>query len=238
MGRIGLALLVWLTLAGCSGSGETQAEPSAGSTGAQAGQSTMAIVSTTRATTTTSMGGTRTDCAADDGTADGDLVVVPPSESENLTVAEVLRRDERFTQFRKLGEGTPTSITDSHMEIWDREERPDGSEVQLTLFVPTDTAFAALDPDVRSAWEEGRIEEHLRYAWIGHHQVDDAYPAAEFVEGLQMNDRSQDAELTLDPLTYAGCPILQTDLKATNGYIHVIAGVGVPDDIKAASSQP
>ena len=33
-----------------------------------------------------------------------------------------------------------------------------------------------------------------------------------------------DVELTLDPLRYGGCPILQTDLRTENGYIHVIGG--------------
>lgn len=182
-------------------------------------------------------GDTRSDCADDDGTKAGGLVTVSPAEASDLTIGEVIRRDERFTRFRELAEETPTSITGSHMEIWDREQRPDGSEVQLTLFVPTDTAFAALDEEVRTAWEEGRLDQFVRYAWLGHHQVDSAYPAAEFVEGLQQNERSQAAELTLDPLTYAGCPILQTDLVASNGYIHVIAGVGVPDDLRTAASE-
>jgi Fasciclin domain len=102
-----------------------------------------------------------------------------------------------------------------------------GCSVELTLFAPTDTAFAALDPEVRAAWQKGRFDQYLRYYWLGHHQVDRAYPEAEFVEGLQENPRSQPAELILDPLSYAGCPILQTDLAASNGYIHVIAGVGV-----------
>jgi Fasciclin domain len=183
-------------------------------------------------------GDTRSDCATDDGAAAGNLTTVAPADARDLTVAEVFRRDERFTLFRKLGEETPTSITDSHMEVWDMEQRADGSKIAITLFAPTDTAFAALDPQVRTAWEEGRLDQYDRYAWIGHHQVDSAYPSAAFVEGLQDNQRSQNAELTLDPLTYAGCPVLQTDLEVSNGYIHVIAGVGVPDDIEAASTQP
>jgi hypothetical protein len=43
-----------------------------------------------------------------------------------------------------------------------------------------------------------------------------------------------DVELTRDPLTYGGCPILQTDLRAANGYIHVIGGVVVTDQLREA----
>lgn len=34
--------------------------------------------------------------------------------------------------------------------------------------------------------------------------------------------------MTVEPLTYGGQPILQTDLRVANGYIHVIGGVVVP----------
>jgi hypothetical protein len=177
-------------------------------------------------------------CVTDDGTGetgDVELVTVSPAEAENLTVAEVLRRDERFTQFRKLAEETATAITDSFMEAWDLPEDINGNEVWMTLFVPPDTAFAVLDPDVRAAWEQGRLDQVIRYGWIGHHGMDRPYPSSEFVEGVQSNDRGERAVLTLDPLTYSGCPILQTDLLASNGYIHVVGGVGVPANVSAAS---
>ena len=177
-------------------------------------------------------------CVTDDGTGetgDVELVTVSPAEAKNLTVAEVLRRDERFTQFRKLAEETATAVTDSFMEAWDRPEDISGNKVWLTLFVPTDTAFEALDAEVRAAWEEGRLDQAIRYGWIGHHGMDRAYPSSEFVEGVQSNDRGEPPVLTLDPLTFSGCPILQTDLLASNGYIHVVGGVGVPADVRAAS---
>jgi hypothetical protein len=177
-------------------------------------------------------------CVTDDGTEENvDLVTMSPAEATSLTVAEVLRRDQRFTQFRKLAEETATAITDSFMEAWDRPEDVNGNKVWMTLFVPTDTAFEALDADVRAAWEEGRLDQAVRYGWIGHHGMDRPYPSSEFVEGVQSNDRGERAVLTLDPLTYAGCPILQTDLLAANGYIHVVGGVGVPADVRASASE-
>jgi hypothetical protein len=172
----------------------------------------------------------------DDGTAaNPDLVVVPPDEAMAITVAEFLRRDARFTQFRRLAEETATAITPSFMEAWDRPEAVNGNKVWLTLFVPPDTAFAVLDARIRSAWDENRLDQATRYGWIGHHGLDRPYPSSDFVEGRQPNDRGEPAELTLNPLTYSGCPILQTDLLFSNGYIHIIGGVGVPAAVLAAA---
>jgi hypothetical protein len=92
-----------------------------------------------------------------------------------------------------------------------------------------------LDAKIRRAWDEGRLNQTTRYGWIGHHGFDRPYPSSDFREGRQPNDRGEPAEMTLSPLTYSGCPILQTDLLASNGYIHVIGGVGVPAHVRAAA---
>jgi hypothetical protein len=41
--------------------------------------------------------------------------------------------------------------------------------------------------------------------------------------------------MTIDPLAYGGQPIIETDLRVTNGYIHVIGGVVVPDLVLRAA---
>jgi hypothetical protein len=172
----------------------------------------------------------------DDGVgANPNLATVPADQAKTITVAEVLRRDQRFSLFRKLADETATAITASFMEAWDLPEDRSGNRVWMTLFVPPDTAFAALDANVRRAWEEGRLSQTVRYGWIGHHGFDRAYPSSDFREGIQPNDRGQPAEMTLDPLTYNGCPVLSTDLLASNGYIHVVGGVGVPESVRMAA---
>ena len=188
-------------------------------------------------------------CAADDGTRSSDLRTVSPSEAQELTVAEVLRRDERFSQFRRLAEETSTQIAVSFLEIWDRPTDSFGNQVWTTVFVPADTAFAVLDPDILAAFRQGRLDNLVRYGWLGHHNVLRPYPSAEFTEGAQGNWQPTgagtwentagpsgpvDVELTRDPLTYGGCPILQTDLKVANGHIHVIGGVVVTDQLREA----
>lgn len=186
-------------------------------------------------------------CATDDGTRESGLRTVSPAEARELTVAEVLRRDERFSQFRKLAEETSTQAAISFLEIWDRPTDAFGNELWTTVFVPTDTAFAVLDPDILTAFQEGRLDNLIQYGWLGHHTVHRPYPSTEFTEGPQGNWQPTgtgtwentagasgpvDVRLTLDPLTYGGCPILQTDLRVANGYIHVIGGVVVTDRLR------
>jgi uncharacterized surface protein with fasciclin (FAS1) repeats len=187
-------------------------------------------------------------CVTDDGTEENAaLVTVSPAEAEELTIAEVLRRDERFSQFRKLAEGTDTQVAKSFLETWDQPTDRLGNELWMTVFVPTDAAFAVLDPEILAAFEEGRLDNLVRYVWLGHHSVHRPYPSTEFAEGLQHNwqptgmgswEKTEglsgpvDVELTLDPLTYGGCPILQTDLRTENGYIHVIGGVVLTDKVR------
>jgi uncharacterized surface protein with fasciclin (FAS1) repeats len=179
-----------------------------------------------------------------------DLVIVSPSEARELTIADVLRTDQRFSRFRKLAEGTDTLIAASFLETWDRPTDRLGNDVWTTVFVPTDTAFAVLEPEILTAFENGRLNNLVMYGWLGHHTVHRPYPSTEFTGGLQHNWQPTgvgswekmsglsgpvDVELTLDPLTYGGCPILQTDLRTTNGYIHVIGGVVLIDDLREAA---
>jgi hypothetical protein len=190
-------------------------------------------------------------CTTDDGTGENPaLATVSPAETRELTVAEVLRRDERFSRFRKLAEETETQVGVPWLENWDRPADRLGNKIWSTVFVPPDTAFAALDDDIRMAWEDGRLDNLTRYGWLGHHSVHRPYPSSAFEAGLQSNWQPTglgrwektsglsgpvDVVLTLDPLTYGGCPILQTDLRTLNGYIHVIGGVVLTDQVTDAA---
>lgn len=188
-------------------------------------------------------------CVTDDGTGENPaLETVPQAAARALTVSEVLRRDGRFVQFRMLAAATQTQISSSFLEIWDQQTDRPGNRAWVTIFVPTDSAFAALDPEIRTALAEGRLDNLVRYTWLGHHTVHRPYPSTAFTAGLQGNWQPTgigkwenttgpsgpvDVELTLDPLTYGGCPILETDLRTANGYIHVIGGVVLTDDLRA-----
>jgi hypothetical protein len=71
---------------------------------------------------------------------------------------------------------------------------------------------------------------------LGFHEVHRLFPSSEFSVG-SVGSWEGDVEMTVNPLTYGGQPILQTDLRVANGYIHVIGGVVVsPLVLQAANS--
>jgi hypothetical protein len=171
------------------------------------------------------------------------VVTVEPSEARDMSLAEVLRSDGRFTSFRELAEGTMTGILNggsylSWLDIWDwPASRMGDNQEGVTLFVPTDTSVGALDPQLLRALQAGEIDNNTRYKWMGHHYFHWLYPSSEFTAGPQRTwSGSPNAvlELALEPLQLGGCPILQTDLRAANGYIHVLGGVIVPDVVREA----
>lgn len=68
--------------------------------------------------------------------------------------------------------------------------------------------------------------------------VHSPYPTEDFKAGDQTTWRrsaSGPVQLSLAPLTWDGHSISETDIRTTNGVIHVIDGVVVPDDLAAAA---
>jgi uncharacterized surface protein with fasciclin (FAS1) repeats len=113
-------------------------------------------------------------------------------------------------------------------------------EGPFTVFAPTDDAFAALP--------EGTVEELLKpeskeklQAILKYHVVPGKVMAADVA--------SMDAETLLEgktakvvvneedgSVTYAGANVVQTDIDATNGVIHVIDAVVMPPEGDATAS--
>jgi uncharacterized surface protein with fasciclin (FAS1) repeats len=165
------------------------------------------------------------------------LLTVRPAQARHMTIADVLRQDERFTVFRQLAEHTQTSAPGrpSWLELWDWPASKLGDDHDgYTVFAPTDEAFARLEPVLREALAEGRLINAERYWLLGYHGVHRLFPSSEFGNG-SAGSWEGDVQMTLDPLTYGGQPILQTDLRVANGIIHVIDGVVVPDLVLQAA---
>ena len=168
------------------------------------------------------------------------VVTVAPEEAATMTIADVLRADERFSKYRALVERTRTPIAESWLEVWDWNAARMGDDRDgVTVFVPTDAAFEMLEPAVLAVLDDPDVDNELLYALLGHHYVHRLYPSRSFEPGPQATWRrsaSGPVELTLDPLTWGGSSIEQTDLRTANGYIHVIGGVVVPDEVAAAGT--
>jgi uncharacterized surface protein with fasciclin (FAS1) repeats len=102
----------------------------------------------------------------------------------------------------------------------------------LTVFAPTDEAFAALPEGT----VEALLEDKDRLAAILKYHVVPGKVMAADVMGLEAADTllGQSAPVgTTDGVTIAGAGVVQTDVKASNGVIHVIDAVMMPKDIVA-----
>jgi len=167
-----------------------------------------------------------------------DLRADSASVSE-ASIAGVLARDPRFAQFCTIVEGTFSSgLGLSWLEIWDWPASRMGDDQDgVTVFAPTDDAIATLDPALLAALEVGALDNELLYSLIGHHYVHRLYPSADFQAGPQRTwSGSGTVELSLDPLTYGGCNVIATDIRATNGYVHAIDCVVVTEDVAEAAT--
>jgi len=156
-----------------------------------------------------------------------------------MTIAEVLRTDDRFSRFRDIAQRAPTGIAPSWLDVWDFDASQMGDNRDgVTVFVPIDAAFEALDPAILAVIEGPDADDELLYSFLGHHYVHRLYASSDFEPRPQDTWRQSSSgpvELTVDPATWGGHAIVQTDLRALNGYLHVIDGVVIPDEVAAAA---
>lgn len=160
-----------------------------------------------------------------------------PAPASETSIAGVLATDPRFSQFCTMVEGTfSPGLGLSWLEIWDwPASRMGDNQDGVTIFAPTNDAFATLDPALRTALEDGVLDNQLLYSLISHHYVHSLYPSADFEDGPQPTfGRSTTVDLSLDPLTFGGCNVIETDIRAGNGYIHAIDCIVVPDEMADA----
>lgn len=167
------------------------------------------------------------------------LRTVSPERASDMTIAEVLGADERFTIFHELADSTETGIPGhpSWLEVWDWDpERLGDAREGVTVFVPTDDAFAAAGEHLVDAIRSGDLVNQARYLWLGHHYVHVLYPSSDFEAGRQHTWRGN-VDMKLDPPTWGGHAVVQTDLRTANGYIHVVDGVVVPAEVRDAAER-
>ena len=154
-----------------------------------------------------------------------DAVILPPSMSEaadddmmdEKSIAEIAVEDGNFTTLVAALDAAGLVETMS-------------SEGELTVFAPTDDAFAALpDGTIESLLEdpEGALKDILLY-----HVVDGVVPA-ETVVTLESAPTllGQDVTITVNNdgvFLNDTVQVIMTDIEASNGMIHVIDGVLLP----------
>ena len=158
-----------------------------------------------------------------------------------MTIAQVLQNDERFTRFGEIAARTEATIggnPTTWLGLWDLDADRLGDDREgVTVFVPTNDAFEALDPALLAVIDDPNVDDWLLRSLLGAHYVHRLYPSADFEPGPHRPFRGsvRVVELSLDPPAWGGHVIEHPDLRTANGYIHGISGVVIPDDITAAA---
>ena len=157
-------------------------------------------------------------------------------EIASMTIAEVLRSDARFSRFRDVVERVETPIAESVLAVWDWPAHQMGDNRDgVTVFAPTDAAFEKLDPAVLAVIEDPDIDNALLYSLFSLHYVHRLYPSVDFEPGDQRTWRNGSVQLGVDPLTWGGHPISETDLRTKNGIVHAVDGLVVPGELADAA---
>ena len=144
--------------------------------------------------------------------------------TETLSIIEVAMRSGVFRSFTRLLEGSPL------------EQELNGA-ASYTLFAPADIAFAYLSPEtidqLLRAQNQGILADVL-----GYHAVPEKFLATQLTVLSRLKTTFGDdliitnaGELRID-----GARLLQTDIQARNGVIHVIDRLLLPVERAAATS--
>lgn len=107
----------------------------------------------------------------------------------------------------------------------------------ITLFAPTDSAFDALSADAIALL---RADPALLRRVLEHHAVPGSISSASFVAGELTSLDGGTLMVTVDGTTISvsGATVTGPDIVATNGTVHVIDRVLVPDDVDLSPPQP
>lgn len=107
--------------------------------------------------------------------------------------------------------------------------QPLRGEGPFTVFAPVNAAFEALPPATLSAVYE---DKELLAAVLTYHVVPGEYTAENLTDGLEL-ETLQGQSLTVsvagDTISVNGVELVATDVPASNGVIHVIGEVLVPE---------
>ena len=108
-------------------------------------------------------------------------------------------------------------------------------EGPFTVFAPTNAAFEALPAGVLDALLLPENKDTLAKI-LTYHVVPGAVMAADVTDGDVATVEGQNVTLsTADGVTVNGATVVQADVAASNGVIHVIDAVILPPDVDVAS---
>jgi OOP family OmpA-OmpF porin len=171
-----------------------------------------------------------------DGTDDASSASSLPSDSDTVTsssppsTTDVAPDASDASDFGSIVDvvtsGPQFSILASLIDEADAAETLSGSG-PFTLFAPSDQAFEELPPDTLAAL---RQDPRQLATLLQHHVVAGSYLSSELEPGpIEMLDGTTlSVRVTDDTITIGGATIIEPDLEAANGVVHVIDHVLLP----------
>jgi len=152
---------------------------------------------------------------------------VAAQEPEGATVAECIAAEGNLTTLVSLLERTGLNETLSN-------------ETQnVTVFAPTDDAFAQLPPDLTELLVNSTESEILLPEVLLYHVIEGSYNASD-LEEIGVIESVQGENLVFnrtDNLTVNGVNVTTADIQCSNGVLHVISGVLLPSFIPQAPGE-
>ncbi len=164
----------------------------------------------------------------------------PPSTAAPATTALAVTTSvapaERNTLLRRVRDSADLTIFLDAVEATDLQAELE-SDGPLTLFAPTDEAFAALPPDQLAALlaDNTALLKVLR-----HHLVDGAVYVEDLLDGplLARDGSTIEVEAVTDLLLDGTARLLDSDGTTINGVLHTVDTVLIPADLDLSALEP
>lgn len=141
----------------------------------------------------------------------------PAGASIQMTLAETLRDRDDLSQ---LAQALDTAGLARTMQ----EQGP------FTLFAPSDAAFEALPPETTTSLLQPERRPQLTNL-LTYHVVDGRLPASELRDGQTLTTLAGDTlhvTVANDRIRVGGATVVQRDIRASNGIIHILDQVLTP----------
>ncbi|EFX82642.1 hypothetical protein DAPPUDRAFT_302377 [Daphnia pulex] len=138
------------------------------------------------------------------------------------TIAQLLESEPHFSSFRKL-------LREQDVAMFSQSG-------QLTVFAPTDDAFAKLNPELRGRLLKG---EGCVHSVVEHHVLPNVI-CSTVIQGRARSTSLLGSSLLLErdlegKLYVNGKQVITRDVVASNGVLHVIDGVLIPENARSFS---
>jgi transforming growth factor-beta-induced protein len=160
-----------------------------------------------------------------------------PTSYPKGTIAAIMAADERFDTLMQIVEVEAPRV---FISSFTTTVLPDGRRIDITWFAPTDEAVEALPPDTLDELRDDDNVSDLK-AVLDHHTILTAHSLSDLMsiarsgDGVVEDITGQPIRLTLvDGVLHVDeAAVIDGDIEAENGVIHVVDALMIPDSVRA-----